>query len=138
MKLKKRAFNPKVRKMTCEELGMDGYDHTFLFRADPNKRMLVDSLRMLQEAVDNAREEKEIEDVEKFDEEFHELACFMIIDCDIEGVDFSTPESTRDAFSRKDIDDAFFTKALINYLTSLLIEATNLKKTQMLTESDET
>lgn len=133
MTLNKRSFKPATKYITTDELRIDGYDPPFTFEvlADPPRHLLSEVLDLLGTSTKAVSGEgEEIEKPEQFDARFHEVAAAILVDSDIEGLDFSTPQSTKAAFENEDIDGTLLTRVLVAYVYGLILERTGLKKTQ--------
>jgi hypothetical protein len=109
--LTKRAYVKPHIDMTGSDLKIDGLENTIRFWRDPSRQIvftLLDTITMTAE--------KDI------DTNFWEAVSEVIVDCDIEGLDFSTAEKARESFDNPHISWGVLFDALFGYVSWLLTE----------------
>ena len=119
--LTKRPFDRStVTYNTERDMGLKG-SHDFVFWDDPSKEVvmtLVDTVSMNEERLNALSEE----DKKRMDSEWWSALSKVFIDCDIEGVDFSTPESTKASFDSENVSWGYLLDVAFFYVGRLLAE----------------
>jgi hypothetical protein len=121
--MKKRQFKPKTVKLNLKKDLFLDEDITVWFWENPSREVvftLIDVLNSNTKGLDPI----EAQDLNK---RYFDCASLMLIDCDIEGVDFSTPESTEAAFQDKRLPWGIFHQAILAYMGKLVDEYKVLK-----------
>jgi len=135
--MKKKQFRPKTTKLHLDkDLGL-GQDITIEVWTDPSRQIITDLFEILG-ATDRLDETEEA-DKEKMNRRYFECASMVLMDCDIEGIDFGTAESTEEAFDDERLPWGIFHQAMIMYISKLTEEYEVLKnalrRVKMLSDS---
>lgn len=135
--MKKKAYPKKtVYRHLKNDLGLDE-DVTIEFWANPSRAVCMNIMLVLGAAFD-AESKKRIEGLADLEKMFYESISELIVDTDIEGVSFDTPESTMKAFEHPGIPWHVFTDAIIVYISELTNKYEPLKKVLSLYSSEST
>lgn len=125
--MKKKEFKQNIEILHLEEDFGLGQDIKIAFWKDPSRAVIFDLLKIVGVTrEDDLSEMPEIER-EKMNTRYFECASLVLVECDIEGIDFSTAELTEKAFEDERIPWGTFHKALIMYLARLTDEYEVLK-----------
>lgn len=120
--LQKRPFQKStVVYDTKEDFGFS-QSHKFEFWNDPSRTVIFGLLDVVSTKEDKLDKMSE-EDKKKLDDDFWGYVSQLIIDCDIEGLDFSTPQAAKDSFEKPYVDWGFMYSTLISFVGKLM--ATN-------------
>jgi hypothetical protein len=126
MLTKKRYVRPH-KDLTGNDLNIEDFPHTMRVWRDPSRQVvftLLDTITMTSEKLDG------LDDAAKkdLDSAFWVAVSEVIIDCDIEGLDFSTPEKAKESFDSPHISWGVLFDVLFAYVSWLLTENDRLKK----------
>jgi hypothetical protein len=127
---KKKKFEKTYKVFNTKKDFDMQQDHNFAFWADPSQATVMTGLQILafqgnETAIDSLAPEERV----ALNDRFFEFVSDVVIDCDIEGTDFSTPEEAHRSFNDPSIDWEFMYAVLIRYFNHVLTEAEALKKT---------
>ena len=125
MKKKKLKQNVEVLNLK-KDLGLE-QDITVAFWKDPSRTVIFDLINIVGTSRNDDAEDLPDADKEKMNNRYFECARLMLVDSDVEGLDFSTPESTIAAFDDERIPWGTFHVAMIVYLSRLTDEYEVLK-----------
>lgn len=131
--MKKRPYKKNtVIYNLKEDLGLS-HDIDVEFWEDPSQAVVFDLLDIVGTAyfTDDDEEEKTIEAIKKLNlmnQRYFECVSLIIVDCSVDGLDFSTAESSEEAFYDERIAWGAFHQGIIAYLDRLLDEYDLLKK----------
>lgn len=109
-----------------DDLGLK-HDVDIEFWEDPSQTVVFDMIQMIGSSGRDV-EEMSPEDNARFNRRYFECASLVFEDCSIPGIDFSTPESTEQAFYDERVSWGVFHLALIAYTSRLMSEYEILKK----------
>lgn len=124
--MKKRQFKPNTVKLHLDKDLQLGQDITIEVWEDPSRQIIADLFQIMG-SQDSDLDEMEELDKERMNQRYFECASMMLVDCDIEGIDFSTPESTELAFEDERLPWGIFHQAMILYIAKLTEEYEVLK-----------
>lgn len=127
---KKKAYEKKYTIKTTEDLGVEStVVYSFALWKDPSKDVLMDFISIITKIIDSDENKEDAEKIaEQVDTElYYKLASEIIIDCDIDGLDFSTPTAARESFENRDIGNGFLSSVLTKYILALITDITDLK-----------
>lgn len=127
---KKKQFQKSYQVInTKDDWGME-QEHQFAFWNDPSQSLVVDALDLFAlQGDDEALDKLEPAKKEELNDRFYNFCAEVIIDCDIEGADFTNAETARKTFNDPRVDYNFFYLVIIRYFTDILARANALKKT---------
>ena len=124
--LKKKPFERSIVKYnTRDDLGME-IDHTFHMWRDPSSKVVFSLLDTISTTEDKLNKMPK-EDKDKLNDEFWWCASQVFIDCDIEGLDFSTPEKSKESFDSPYISWGILFDVLLRFITDLIQSNEKLK-----------
>ena len=103
---------------TMDDFGMD-QQHRFALAADPSRDTLYGLLAIVTTKPDEMDEMKP-EEIQSLDDDFYAYVSELTIECDIMGLDFSSPETTRAAFFHPSVDWHFLFSVYGYYVGHLL------------------
>lgn len=121
--MKKRDYEKETVWLHLDKDLHLGRDINVCFWKDPSQHYTMELLRVTNTRI----EDKSQEEVQQLNKDYFDVASNIFIDCDINGIDFSTPESTEEAFYHKDLPWGIFHETLIAYLARLMTEYQVLK-----------
>jgi hypothetical protein len=127
MLAKKAYIKPYVDKKADTDFGIEGCEHLFRLWRDPSRQTVFTLLNTITmkpdelEALDDSAKRE-------LDEAFWRAVSEVIIDCDIEGLDFSTTEKARESFDSPHISWGILYDVLFAYVSWLLTENDNIRK----------
>lgn len=125
--LKKKPFERSVtRYNTKTDLNLP-VEHLFEMWADPSSRVVFSLLDVVSTSEEKLNKMSDV-DKAKLDDEFWWCVSQVFIDCDIEGLDFSSPEKSKESFESPYISWGFLFDVLVSYITRLLSENETIKK----------
>lgn len=134
----KIKFPKKSVRIELPDLGYEEETYGafwFEFWKDPSRTVVFDLLNPIVQSVDDLRALKETEQIETSDK-FFEAVSRLVMDTNIDGLDFSTPQSAQESFRHPDLPWGFMYGVVTSYVLRLLETQQSLKK--MLHESVET
>ena len=122
--MRKKAYKPNTVVLNLkDDLGLLEHDVNVEFWKDPSRSVLFTLLRIMRTDTEGLTSEELIQ----LNKDYFECAALMLIDCEIDFVDFSTPESTEAAFKDKRLPWGIFHQAMIAYVSKLSDEYQVLK-----------
>lgn len=121
--MKKRQFKPKTQALNLKDDLFLDEDITVEFWENPSRNVVFTLIEVLQA---NAKELSSTE-ADEINRKYFDCASLILVDCDIEGIDFDTPESTEAAFLDKRLPWGIFHQAIMAYLGKLVDEYQVLK-----------
>lgn len=125
--MKKKQFKPKtVIKHLDKDFGLE-QDIRVEFWADPSRSVIFDLLEVFGMSDTDELDEIPEAEKERMNARYFECASMILVDCDIDKIDFSTPESTEAAFDDDRLPWGIFHQALLMYLAELMEEYQVLK-----------
>lgn len=129
--MKKQAYKPKtvVRNLdgkTKKDYELDA-DIDVAFWAAPSQSVVIDLMQILGSARAEDVDKIEPEKFEDMDKRYFECVSLLIVDTNISGLDFSTPEKTREAFYVDYLPWGVFHLAVLMYVAELSEEYDYLK-----------
>lgn len=127
MRKKKRAFKPNTVIFNLKKDLALNQDINIEFWIDPSRPIMLDLIRILGYSNSGRMSELSQEEIQEMDDRYFECASLILVDCDIEGIDFSTPESTREAFEDDRLPWGIFHQAILLYTGHLMDEYSALK-----------
>lgn len=126
-KEKKPFAKSVVVKDTKEDFGLGEVGYKIAFWADPSRPIVSKFLNVMftkREELDEMDEEE----LKKINEDFWVAVSSIIVDTNIEGLSFDTPEEAQASFDSPDIDHNFLIDCIMSYVQSVLSESSLLKK----------
>ena len=124
--MKKREFPRNVVELNLKDDFPLNQDITIAFWVDPSRQVISDlfnivgmSSEAMQELTENKRQE--------LDDRYFECVSLIFVECDIAGIDFSTPELAREAFDDERLPWGILHQAMILYMDRLTEEYSALK-----------
>ena len=124
--MRKKDFKPNTVTLNLhDELPLE-QEISIEFWKDPSKSVISDLFRIIGMNVEQLQELSD-EGREELDNRYFECASLILVDCDIKGIDFSTPETTKQAFEDDRIPWGLFHQALLLYLDKLTEDYSALK-----------
>jgi hypothetical protein len=129
--LVKIAFPKKRVVIDCEaDLGIEEYSGVqFVMWADPSVSVIANILSPVSKSDD----EITARDADSYFDAIHEI----VIDSNIEGLDFSTVDSTIESFDHKSLPWGFVSQVVTLYCAKVITESESLKKMFGLSSSPE-
>lgn len=122
--MEKRAYKPNTVILNLkDDLGLTRHDVNVEFWKDPSREVCFSIMSILRADIETMTPDE----VDKMNRNYFECASLLLIDCEIEGLDFSTPESTERAFHHKGLPWGIFHEAIIAYISYLTTEYQVLK-----------
>lgn len=125
----KKPFPKITINLKLGELGILKYpDVEFSFWEDPSQKVLFTVMGLLfmsQEDLD------QMDDAEKdsLNARFFAAVSELIVDCDIDGLDFSTPKSAEESFYHEALPWGLMYEVILMYIVRLTETNARLKKT---------
>ncbi len=104
-------------------------EHLFAMASDPSRNLmnqLIDVLQRLMSVEEKSKLNEE--EVQQLNDDFFYCISELIIDCDIEGMNFDTPEDADESMSNPDVDWHFMFDVLGNYVRTLFLTHRTLGK----------
>ena len=89
------------------------------FWAAPSQNVVLDLMQILGSARAEDIGEIEQEKFEDMDKRYFECVSLLIVDTDVEGIDFSTPEKAKEAFYADHLPWGIFHLAVLMYVAEL-------------------
>jgi hypothetical protein len=125
--MKKREFKPQTKILNLDKDLNLGQDINIEVWKDPSWQACWELLAIF--GLNEADELKNMPtaDKEKMNEKYFYYASMILIDCDIKGIDFSTPEATEASFNDERLPWGIFHMALMLYMGELTREYSVLK-----------
>lgn len=124
--MKKKQFKPKTVSKHLDKDFELGQDITVEFWKDPSRKVILDLLEILGSSSSDASSRDE-DEAAKMDIRYYECVSLIIVDCNIEGIDFDTPDSARAAFDADFLPWGIFHQAMMMYVAELTREHEILK-----------
>lgn len=124
--MKKKEFRPNTVVLNLRKDLDLNQDINIEFWADPSRQVIFDLFEIFGLASDELDEIPEA-DKEKMNARYFECASLILVDCNIKGIDFSTPESTDEAFDDERMPWGLFHQALLLYVSRLIDDYEVLK-----------
>lgn len=125
--MKKRKYKPAVVVRNLkDDFGLEE-DINLEFWKDPSRKVALGLLFIIGRARGDESEDIDEAEWKQLDKEYYEMVSNLIVDSDIEGLDFSTPETTEASFDAEFLPWGILHKAVIAYLSELTTENENLK-----------
>ena len=130
--MKKVAFPKKTVTIDAgNDLGIEGYEGVkFQMWDDPSRSVIVHVVQALQSGDDT------IDD--QMAEDFFSAVSQIVVDTNIEGIDFSTRESSMKSFDHETLPWGFMFNVVVSYVVKLINESDSLKKAFGLSSEVET
>jgi hypothetical protein len=128
--MKKTPYKRNTVVLNLKEDLQLRHDIDVEFWEDPSQQVVFDLLGIVTLSYNEGEEldkEQELE-ITKLNDRYFECASLILVDCNIEGIDFSTPQSAEEAFYDERVSWGVFHQALIAYLARLMDEYGMLKK----------
>jgi len=119
VQMKKKPLKQNVSILNLKkDLNLE-QDITVAFWKDPSRAVIFDLLEIV--GLSGAPDISEMPDAdrEKMNRRYFECVSLMIVDSDVDGLDFSTPELAEESFEDERIPWGTFHKAIIVYLARL-------------------
>jgi len=126
VQMKKKEFRPNTVTLNLRDDLPLKQDISIEFWADPSRQVIFDLFEIFGLASDELDDIPEA-DKEKMNARYFECASLILVDCDIKGIDFSTPETTTAAFDDERLPWGLFHQALLLYVSSLIEDYEVLK-----------
>lgn len=124
----KIPFPKSVETLEMSELGVsDAEGVTFTFWKNPSKatvRVLFDIVMASAEELGSMPKHK----MDMLEKDYYEALCRLIVDTNVESLDFSTPESAMKSFEAPDVPIGFVHQVVVCYLRRLLEFNESVKK----------
>jgi len=124
----KIAFPRSEETLEVSELGIpDAPGVTFTFWKNPSKpvvKCLIDIVMSSVEELSN----KPAHEMARLEKEYYESLCLLIVDTNIDSLDFSTPEAAMKSFEAPDVPAGFVYQVVVSYLRRLLVFNEHIKK----------
>jgi hypothetical protein len=121
-KLTKRPFEKAtITYDTVKDMGLSGGSHKFAFWDDPSRTVvmtLLDVITTKEEKLESMSEDEK----RQLDADFWKCVSSVMVDCDIEGLDFSTPENAIRSFDNENVSWGYLMDVLMFYVGKLLAE----------------
>lgn len=113
---------------TKEDLGIDSQEaYKFALWEDPSRQTIMKFLGVINTKRDELDEKSE-EELEELNARFWESVSDIVIDCNIEGLSFDTPEEAEASFDAPHVDYGLMTDIVAAYVYSVLTKSRALKK----------
>lgn len=126
--LEKRAFPKKGTKInTKDDYGLE-YDVNFVMWDDPGRRIVGDLLRIVVFTTNEEFSAKSKEEQVKDSQTYFEAVSQVVLDCDVEGSDFSDADAVTKTYELPGVSWGFWYDVIAIYCMKLLNESDNLKK----------
>lgn len=105
-----------------EEYGFDIPSHKFVMWADPANDAWVTlwEVAVLTDAQLKEMQEKDPDAYKQLNDRYLNAVSELIVDCDIAGADFSTPDKVHDTFNQPGVDARFYFIVISTYCMHLL------------------
>jgi hypothetical protein len=126
MRKKKKQFKPNTVILNLKKDFPLDQDIDIEFWEDPSRQVIFDLFEIIGATTEDVAELTN-EEKSKMSKRYYECASLILIDCDIEGIDFSTAESTEEAFEDERLPWGIFHQAMVLYLDKLMTEYDMLK-----------
>ena len=130
--MKKKAFPKKYVDIDIKDLGFFKYADdgiAFRFWSDPSQEVIYTLMKTTIFATKEEVIAMNDEEKERLNRSFMECATELIIDCNIEGLSFNTPEETEESFYHPALPWSFLFEIIQQYIIRLMTEHNRLKKT---------
>lgn len=126
--MEKISFPKIYEDLTCDDLGItDAPGVVFRFWKNPSKPVVVAIAEVVMAAAEELRGLDKLK-MEQLEERYYNAICELIIECNVESLDFSTPEKARLTFEAPDVPIGFVHQVITSYLAYLLKFNENVKK----------
>lgn len=121
--MKKRAYAPKtvIRNLdgkTEKDYELEA-DINVKFWKSPSQDVVLDLMGFLGDARSGNIEDFEPEELKQMNERYFECVSLMIVDTDIEGLDFSTPKKAEESFNADFLPWGILHLAILMYIAEL-------------------
>lgn len=132
--MKKRPYKKNTVTLNLKKDLNLRHDIDVEFWEDPSQQVVFDLLNIIGTAyfkVDDEEEdrtEEQIEQLNIMNKRYFECVSHILVDCNIEGIGFGTPESTEESFYDERIAWGAFHQGVIAYMSRLIDEYGLLKK----------
>jgi hypothetical protein len=126
MRKKKKQFKPNTTILNLKKDFPLEQDIELEFWLDPSRQIIFDLFEIIGATTEEVEESTDEEKI-RMSKRYYECASLILIDCDIEGIDFSTAESTEAAFEDERLPWGIFHQAMVLYLDKLMTEYDMLK-----------
>jgi hypothetical protein len=126
MRKKKKQFKPNTVVVNLKKDFPLEQDIELEFWEDPSRQVIFDLFEIIGATTEDLAETSDAKK-EKMSKRYFECASLILVDCDIEGIDFSTAESTEAAFEDERLPWGIFHQAMVLYLDKLMTEYDMLK-----------
>lgn len=121
MKLQKRPFDKTTStKNTKTDFGLEN-EHEFILWRDPSRQVVmavIETVTLNEDRLSKMTEQEK----QELDDRFWDAVSRIFVDCDIEGLDFSSPAKAKQSFDSPNVDWNFLWEVLIHYVTDLVKE----------------
>jgi hypothetical protein len=120
MLTKKPFERTTVTYNTNTDMGLSA-SHQFAFWADPSRHIvvtLVDTIMANEERLNKMSDDEK----RQMDTDWWNCVSKVIVDCDIEGLDFSTPEAAKASFDNEEVSWGWLLDVMGFYIGRLLAE----------------
>jgi hypothetical protein len=124
--MKKKEFPRNTVELNLKDDFPLNQDITVAFWVDPSRQVISDLFRIVGMSTENMDALPEGEK-EALDDRYFECVSLVFVDCDIDGIDFGTPESAREAFDDERLPWGVFHQAMLLYMERLTEEYAALK-----------
>lgn len=117
--MKKKKYVPET---TIKNLRDDydlGANIAVAFWSAPSQSVVLDLMQILGSARAEDIDEIESDRFEDMDKRYFECVSLLIVDTNVDGIDFSTPEKTREAFYADHLPWGIFHLAVLMYVAEL-------------------
>lgn len=113
-------------------------EHLFAMASDPSRNLLNQLIDVLQKLT-GLTEEEELseEEIQQLNDEFFYCVSELIVDCDIQGLDFSNTKKAEESMNNPDVDWHFMFDVLGNYVNTLFLTHRTLGKAFLMQEEKE-
>lgn len=125
--MRKREYKPQTKILNLrDDLGLDE-DINIEVWTDPSRQACTELLVIFGNQGSDEIKELSEEDAEKMNDTYFYYASMILVDCDIKGISFATPEKTMEAFDDERLPWGIFHMALMVYIARLTDEYQVLK-----------
>jgi hypothetical protein len=124
----KISFPKQTEILTCEELGIpDAPGVTFEFWKNPSKGVVTTISDVIMASADQllSMDRMSMQDLEK---RYYLALCELIIDCNVESINFDTPENAMKSFEAPDVPMGFMLQVIASYMARLIQFNDTVKK----------
>jgi len=126
--MNKISFPKITERLEMSELGIeDAPGVVFEFWKNPSKPVVIAIAEVVMAAAEELRGLDKLK-MQELEERYYNAICELIIDCNVESLDFSTPEYAIKAFDAPDVPMGFVHQVIVSYLAHLLKFNESVKK----------